>query len=238
MGEADLLKSLLQTRLGGTLHFGRLNMKPGKPTTFATIPRCAPPQPPPQSGGGGGGGGGGGPAAGPAPPPPPSACLMFALPGNPVSCLVCAQLLVAPAIRRLLGFPVAECMPPQLDVRLAQPLKMDPERPEYHRCVVHWASGGGGVAGEPTSTHARARGRGRRPRGCPLGCVQRLGRGVHVIDHGVIVAAGRTQGARSWRRRRACRGPRGCSRCGAPTRWCPSPKVAAWSPPTATSPRC
>jgi gephyrin len=35
MGTLDLVKPLLQ-RLG-TIHFGRLNMKPGKPTTFATV---------------------------------------------------------------------------------------------------------------------------------------------------------------------------------------------------------
>jgi gephyrin len=35
MGEADLVKPMLESL--GTIHFGRLNMKPGKPTTFATI---------------------------------------------------------------------------------------------------------------------------------------------------------------------------------------------------------
>src|SRR5207237_1090968 len=38
MGEMDLLKPLLEQKLGATLHFGRVNLKPGKPTTFATIP--------------------------------------------------------------------------------------------------------------------------------------------------------------------------------------------------------
>ncbi len=35
MGKLDLLKPLLETR--GTVHFGRVIMKPGKPVTFATI---------------------------------------------------------------------------------------------------------------------------------------------------------------------------------------------------------
>jgi molybdenum cofactor synthesis domain-containing protein len=35
MGELDLLKPLLE--MHGTVHFGRVNMKPGKPLTFATI---------------------------------------------------------------------------------------------------------------------------------------------------------------------------------------------------------
>ncbi|SNX87958.1 related to Gephyrin [Melanopsichium pennsylvanicum] len=37
MGESDLLKPLIERQLGGTIHFGRVAMKPGKPTTFATL---------------------------------------------------------------------------------------------------------------------------------------------------------------------------------------------------------
>ena len=37
MGHKDLVKPLLQRR--GHIHFGRVLMKPGKPLTFATIPR-------------------------------------------------------------------------------------------------------------------------------------------------------------------------------------------------------
>lgn len=37
-GEKDMLKEVL-TELGGTIHFGRVMMKPGKPTTFATLHR-------------------------------------------------------------------------------------------------------------------------------------------------------------------------------------------------------
>jgi molybdopterin molybdotransferase len=35
MGELDLIKPLLETI--GQVHFGRVNMKPGKPLTFATV---------------------------------------------------------------------------------------------------------------------------------------------------------------------------------------------------------
>lgn len=38
MGELDLLKPTIERALDGTIHFGRVSMKPGKPTTFATIP--------------------------------------------------------------------------------------------------------------------------------------------------------------------------------------------------------
>ncbi|KAH8917235.1 hypothetical protein BT69DRAFT_1339342 [Atractiella rhizophila] len=38
MGEADLLKPVVERYLEGKIHFGRVAMKPGKPTTFATLP--------------------------------------------------------------------------------------------------------------------------------------------------------------------------------------------------------
>jgi gephyrin len=37
MGELDLLKPVIERRLGGKIHFGRVSLKPGKPTTFATV---------------------------------------------------------------------------------------------------------------------------------------------------------------------------------------------------------
>ncbi|XP_017757999.1 PREDICTED: gephyrin isoform X2 [Eufriesea mexicana] len=36
MGDRDMLKPILQHYFNATIHFGRVNMKPGKPTTFAT----------------------------------------------------------------------------------------------------------------------------------------------------------------------------------------------------------
>lgn len=41
MGELDLLKPTIERALGGTIHFGRVSMKPGKPTTFATVPHSS-----------------------------------------------------------------------------------------------------------------------------------------------------------------------------------------------------
>ena len=114
MGEADLLKQVLPA-LGGKIHFGRLNMKPGKPTTFAVLPRSG--------------------SAG--------QCLVFALPGNPVSCLVTAHLLAGPALKRMVGMPIAQCMHPQVDAQLPSSVTMDPERPEYHRCRLQWDSKAG-----------------------------------------------------------------------------------------------
>jgi gephyrin len=111
MGELDLLKPLLER--WGTVHFGRVLMKPGKPFTFATLPaRDA-----------------AGAMVADRPPRP-----VFALPGNPVSSLVTFHLFVRPAIRRLLGYRHTGL--PQVVARLGQDLRLDPERPEYHRVTV------------------------------------------------------------------------------------------------------
>ena len=36
MGDRDLLRQVLVEQFGARIHFARVNMKPGKPTTFAT----------------------------------------------------------------------------------------------------------------------------------------------------------------------------------------------------------
>ncbi|XP_057314925.1 gephyrin-like isoform X2 [Hydractinia symbiolongicarpus] len=72
MGEKDLVKKFLAQF--GDIKFGRVQMKPGKPTTFATITRG------------------------------PKTIYFFALPGNPVSALVTFYLFALPAIRKLAGF--------------------------------------------------------------------------------------------------------------------------------------
>ncbi|KAL1527410.1 hypothetical protein AB1Y20_016078 [Prymnesium parvum] len=102
MGDRDLIKPLLAAR--GTVHFGKVRLKPGKPLTFATVPRHAPHAPP---------------------------LLVFALPGNPVSAHVCFHLVVAPALRKLAAAPSPR--PRRLLARLAAEVKLDKERPEFHR---------------------------------------------------------------------------------------------------------
>lgn len=74
MGERDLLKNILTTDLNATLHFGRINMKPGKPTTFATCDFSGKKR------------------------------LVFGLPGNPVSATVTSHLFVLPALRKICGY--------------------------------------------------------------------------------------------------------------------------------------
>ncbi len=89
----------------GKLHFGRVLMKPGKPCTFATMQHNGRNK------------------------------LVFALPGNPVSALVCFHLFVAPALRQMMGAAPQHNL---LSVRVAQSLALDPQRPEYHRAFVSW----------------------------------------------------------------------------------------------------
>ena len=73
VGDRDYVYSAIVS-LGGTIHFGRLAMKPGKPCMFATVPRGE-----------------------------KHNLLIFALPGNPVSAAVTFSLIVAPCLRALSG---------------------------------------------------------------------------------------------------------------------------------------
>ncbi|KAK7053929.1 Molybdopterin molybdenumtransferase [Favolaschia claudopus] len=106
MGPTDLLKPVIERHFSGTIHFGRVTVKPGKPTTFATIP-CA--------------GGVGKP--------------VFALPGNPASALVMFNVFVVPALRKLGGWPESRCQLARVPVKLASPMNLDP-RTEFHRVVI------------------------------------------------------------------------------------------------------
>ncbi|GAX85701.1 hypothetical protein CEUSTIGMA_g13115.t1 [Chlamydomonas eustigma] len=119
MGDRDLVKPLLERT--GTIHFGRVLMKPGKPLTFATLslPSAAP-------------GEGGDPSS-----EPQRSMMVFGLPGNPVSSFACFYLTTLPALRKLMGW--SNPMLRRVQVKLAQTLKMDPERPEYHRVALQWS---------------------------------------------------------------------------------------------------
>jgi molybdopterin molybdotransferase len=56
--------------------------------------------------------------------------LVFGLPGNPVSTLVCFELFVGPALRRLLGH--ADPGPRQVQASLAEDFVYRTDRPTYH----------------------------------------------------------------------------------------------------------
>jgi hypothetical protein len=107
-------------------HFGRLHMRPGKPTTFITLPKVD------------------------------QGTFLVALPGNPVSSYVCSHLLVWPCVHLLahgsrdassvsnpkkddddhwIQTMVAQALVhPDIErVELTQDIKLDVERPKYHR---------------------------------------------------------------------------------------------------------
>jgi molybdenum cofactor synthesis domain-containing protein len=131
LGETDVVEEVIVKRLGGTLHVGRMNMKPGKPTKFVTVPRLD------------------------------TTRFVFALPGNPVSAIVCTHLLLRPCIdlmfagggastgvsnsdvvenvRRMLANAFVH---PETQAILTHDIKLDEGRPEYHRVTVEPLPGG------------------------------------------------------------------------------------------------
>ena len=109
MGELDLLKPTIERQLGGTIHFGRVSMKPGKPTTFATVPFKN----------------NDGKSVKKA---------IFALPGNPASAIVTLNLFVLPSLHIASGVEPAGL--PRLLVHLSHEFRLDTQRNEYHRAVV------------------------------------------------------------------------------------------------------
>ncbi|KAI0832725.1 MoaB/Mog domain-containing protein [Trametes gibbosa] len=108
MGVGDLLKPVIERNLGGTVHFGRVRVKPGKPTTFATVPT---------------------------PGGRSERVPLFALPGNPASALVMFHIFVIPALRKLGGWPEHRCRLPSVRVEVQESMRLD-SRPEYHRAIV------------------------------------------------------------------------------------------------------
>uniref|UniRef100_A0AC35TMF2 MoCF_biosynth domain-containing protein n=1 Tax=Rhabditophanes sp. KR3021 TaxID=114890 RepID=A0AC35TMF2_9BILA len=105
MGEKDLLKSVLTEDFNFKIHFGRVFMKPGLPTTFATGKYKT-----------------------------EGKRYVFALPGNPVSSFVTAHLFVVPALLKMAGQKVLEPLQghPKMNVKLLDDIKLD-ARPEYRR---------------------------------------------------------------------------------------------------------
>lgn len=133
MGPSDLLKPVIERNFSGTIHFGRVAIKPGKPTTFATIPfksenaeeTVSKP--------------------------------VFALPGNPASALVTFYVFVLPALRKLSGYVQSSLHLPRVRVQVQTPMRPDP-RVEFHRAIVkvrtngEQLEGGSGMVLEAWST--------------------------------------------------------------------------------------
>ena len=109
MGELDLLKPTVERSLGGTIHFGRISMKPGKPTTFATVPYKN--------------------HAG-----DPQTILIFSLPGNPASAIVTSHLFLLPSLHQACGINPPGL--PEVTAILDHDFPLDKLRPEYHRTTI------------------------------------------------------------------------------------------------------
>lgn len=102
MGQLDLVKPYLASR--GTIHFGRVNTKPGKPVTFATALVASEKK------------------------------ICFALPGFPVSAMVCFEIFVRPAILKMMGH--TKIHRPRQRVILGHDFRHDPNRTEFQRVVI------------------------------------------------------------------------------------------------------
>ena len=146
MGELDLLKPTIERSLGGTIHFGRVSMKPGKPTTFATIP-FKPSSSEAQS--------------------HRETKLIFSLPGNPASALVTLNLFVLPSLHKLcgMGMTATAATPtqtpglglPLVTVTLAHPFPLDAKRTDYHRATVTASRAGGRLYASSTGGQRSSR---------------------------------------------------------------------------------
>ncbi len=106
VGAHDLVYRELTAR-GFITHFRKARLRPGKPTTFGTLPRSQSPGLP-----------------------------VLALPGNPASTYVTFELFGGPAIRRLSGYPIDRCALPRRRVRLAAPAHGEATRTHFVRARV------------------------------------------------------------------------------------------------------
>ncbi len=110
MGDKDFVPSELSAA-GVRQVFHKVNVKPGKPVWFGVLDKSS-----------------------------TARTLVFGLPGNPVSSMVCFELFVRPALRRLMGFAPAELT--RVNARLTQPHTTKGDRPTYQPARLEWHDDG------------------------------------------------------------------------------------------------
>jgi molybdopterin molybdotransferase len=115
-GKLDLVPDVL-ARLGVEAVFHKVAMKPGKPVFFGTHRQAT-----------------------------GSLGLVFGLPGNPVSALVCFELFVRPAIRGLMGWDPG---PTLIKATLIEDFSSRSDRQTYHPAVLSGSCGGWNVRPRP-----------------------------------------------------------------------------------------
>ena len=104
VGVHDYVRPTVEA-LGVQMKFWRVAMKPGHPLAFGVLER-----------------------------PDGASSLVFGLPGNPVSGMVCFEEFAVPALRRIMGH--ARLHRRTVSARLAHPLKMRPGRTEFVRVLL------------------------------------------------------------------------------------------------------
>jgi molybdopterin molybdotransferase len=117
MGDKDFVPSELAAA-GVRQVFHKVNVKPGKPVWFGVLERGS-----------------------------NQRTLVFGLPGNPVSSLVCFELFVRPALRLLMGISPAD--PIAVSARLAQSHTTKGDRPTYQPARLEWRTDGPIVTAVP-----------------------------------------------------------------------------------------
>jgi molybdopterin molybdotransferase len=115
VGVHDFVRPTMEA-LGVTMHFWRVEIRPGHPIAFGST----------------------------------DAGLIFGLPGNPVSSMVCFEQFVLPALRSMTGH--ARLYRRTIEARLAQALKAKPGRTEFVRVVL--SRDAGGYVATPTGTQS------------------------------------------------------------------------------------
>lgn len=117
MGDKDLVPSELSAA-GVRQVFHKVNVKPGKPVWFGVLDKS-----------------------------PTARTLVFGLPGNPVSSLVCFELFVRAALRKLMG--VIPATPTVINARLTQAHTTKGDRPTYQPARLEWLADGPTVTAVP-----------------------------------------------------------------------------------------
>lgn len=109
MGQHDLSWVLIEE--WGTVHFGQVRQKPGRPTVFATVDR----------------------------PEFPRRRLIFGLPGFPVASLVGFENLIRPALRQMAGHTCL--FRPTVKARLTHSIRRKGNRIGFQRARIEWRDG-------------------------------------------------------------------------------------------------
>ena len=110
-GDYDLVPRALE-KMGVECIFHKVCLKPGKPIWFGVFQRLS-----------------------------ASSTLVFGLPGNPVSALICFELFVRPALGLVSGRSIDMKSGPHLTARLVGSVKGSGDRPVYHPCRLELSNG-------------------------------------------------------------------------------------------------